>query len=404
MSIVDRAKNICLTPNTEWPVIAGETTQTGTLITGYVLPLAAIGAVAGFIGQSIVGLPFVGRLSVTTGLTSAVFVLVMAVVSCLIVGFIINALAPTFGGQKDQTQALKVAVYSYTPAWIAGVLNILPMLGMLAILGGLYGIYLLYLGLPRLMKCPEDRAIPYAVVTVLCAIVISVVLGAITWMVVGAGAMGAGRMGGGAAGMEFAADSPMGQLEALGKQMEESAAKMDAAQKSGDPEAGVAAAMEGLGALLGGGSRVEPIDIEQLKTFVPVTFAGLPRTDSRAERSGVAALMVSTAEATYSDGADRSVELEIVDSGGMSGLVGLASWAGIRGEQEDSSGSERTYEDGGRLVHERTSKVGGNNEFGVVIAERFMLSAKSRALDISALRTAVSTLDLARLEQVKTGR
>jgi hypothetical protein len=404
MSIVDRAKNICLTPNTEWPVIAGESTQTGTLITGYVLPLAAIGAVAGFIGQSIVGLPFVGRLSVTTGLTSAVFVLVMAVVSCLIVGFIINALAPTFGGQKDQTQALKVAVYSYTPAWIAGVLQIIPMLGILGLLAGLYGFYLLYLGLPRLMKCPEDKAIGYTVVTVVSAIVVSLVLGAITAAFVGAGVMGAGMMGGGGAGMEFAADSPMGQLEALGKQMEESAAKMDAAQKSGDPEAGVAAAMEGLGALLGGGTRVEPIDIEQLKTFVPETFAGLPRTDSRAERSGVAALMVSTAEATYSDGADRSVELEIVDSGGMSGLVGLASWAGIRGEQEDSSGAERTYEDGGRLVHERTSKVGGNNEFGVVIAKRFMVSAKSRALDVSALKTAVSTLDLARLEQIRSSR
>jgi hypothetical protein len=241
MSIVDRAKNICLTPNTEWPVIAGETTQTGTLITGYVLPLAAIGAVAGFIGQSIIGLPFVGRLSVTIGLTSAVFVLVMAVVSCFIVGFVINALAPTFGGQKDQTQALKVAVYSYTPAWIAGVLQIIPMLGILGLLASLYGIYLLYLGLPKLMKCPEDKAIPYTVVTVICAIVISVVLGAITIMVGGAGAMGAGMMSGGGAGMEFAADSPMGQLQALGKQMEESGAKVEAAQKSADqiPQCGV---------------------------------------------------------------------------------------------------------------------------------------------------------------------
>jgi hypothetical protein len=403
MSIVDRAKNICLTPNTEWPVIAGETTQTGSLITGYVLPLAAIGAVAGFIGQSIIGLPFVGRVSMAAGLTGAVLAVVMAVVGCLIVGFVINALAPTFGGQKDQTQALKVAVYSYTPAWIMAVLNILPMLGILAILGGLYGIYLLYLGLPKLMKCPEDKAIGYTAVTVICAIVISIVLGMVTMLFVGAGAMGAGLMGRGA-DVEFSADSPMGQLQALGKAMEESAAKMEEAQKSGDAEKGVAAAMEGLGTLLGGGSRVEPIDIEQLKTFVPETFAGLPRTDSSAEKTGMATLMMSRAEATYSDGAGRSVELEIVDSGGVSGLVGLASWMGIRGEQEDSSGSERTYEDGGRLVHERTSKTGGNNEFGVVIAERFMVGAKSRALDVDALKAAVSTLNLAGLEKIKGGQ
>ena len=55
MNIVDRVKNICLSPNTEWPVIESEPADTGTLVTGYVIPLSAIGAVAGFIGGSIVG-------------------------------------------------------------------------------------------------------------------------------------------------------------------------------------------------------------------------------------------------------------------------------------------------------------------------------------------------------------
>jgi hypothetical protein len=407
MSIVDRAKNICLTPNTEWPVIAGESTQTGALITGYVLPLAAIGAAAGFIGGSLIGysLPFVGyyRVPIAAGLVSAVFTLVMAVVSVLIVSFVVNALAPTFGAEKNPAQALKVTVYSFTPAWIAGVLNIIPMLGMLVILASLYCVYLLYLGLPKLMKCPEDKAVGYTVVTVIVAIVVSVVLGAITALFVGAGAMGGAMMRGGSPEAGFSADSPLGQLGEIGRQMEESAAKMEAAQKSGDTEAGVAAAMEGLGALLGGGTRVEPIGIDQLKTFVPETFAGLPRTDSSAERTGMAALMVSRAEATYSDGAGRNIELEIVDSGGVSGLVGLASWMGVRGEQEDSSGSERTYQDGGRLVHERVSKTGGNNEFGIVIAERFMVNARSSALDVNALKAAVATLDLAGLEAIKSG-
>ncbi len=197
-------------------------------------------------------------------------------------------------------------------------------------------------------------------------------------------------------------DSPLGRLGEIGD-VEQSAAKMDEAQKSGDAEAGVAAAMEGLGALLGGGTRVEPIGIDQLKTFVPETFAGLSRTDTSAERTGMAALMVSRAEATYSDGAGRDIELEIVDSGGVSGLVGLASWMGVRGEQEDSSGSERTYQDGGRLVHERASKTGGTNEYGIVIAERFMVSAKSSALDVNALKAAVASLDLAGLEAIKSG-
>jgi hypothetical protein len=163
----------------------------------------------------------------------------------------------------------------------------------------------------------------------------------------------------------------------------------------------MAAAMEGLGALIGGGNRVDPIGIEELKTFVPETFGGLPKTDSSAEKTGIASLMISRAEATYSDDAGRDVRLEIVDSGGASGLVGMAGWMGVSGEQEDSSGSERTYKDGGRLVHERASKVGGQNEFSIVIADRFMVSAKSTELDLDALKAAVSALNLAGLEAIK---
>src|SRR5579862_3266487 len=112
MALVDRVRNICLSPNTEWPVIAQEPTSPADLITGYVVPLAAIGAVAGFIGGSIVGrtLPFVGtfRTPILSGLVGAVFMVAMAVIGVYIVALIINALAPTFGGTQDSNQALKV--------------------------------------------------------------------------------------------------------------------------------------------------------------------------------------------------------------------------------------------------------------------------------------------------------
>src|SRR5450759_243143 len=165
MGLVERAKNICLTPKTEWPVIAAETTATGSLIAGYVLPLAAIGAISAFIGGSLIGhsLPFMGtyRTPMVAGLGIAVFTFVMAIVGVFIISLIINLLAPSFGGEKNSQQALKVAVYCYTPAWVAGVFHIIPGLGIVALLASLYGLYLLYLGLPRLMKCPEDKAIGY---------------------------------------------------------------------------------------------------------------------------------------------------------------------------------------------------------------------------------------------------
>jgi hypothetical protein len=405
MDITTRAKNICLTPGAEWPVIAQETTPTTTLITGYVMPLAAIGAAAGLIGGSLVGvsLPFIGRYRVpmTSGIAAAVFAFAMAIVGVFILSLIINALAPTFGAEKNNAQALKVAVYSYTPAWLAGAFQILPALGILGLLAGCYGLYLLYLGLPRVMKCPQEKAMGYTAVVVVCAIVLTVVTGAIGGLLVAPSlSSGLGSVGG-ADAVQFDKDSPLGKLEALGQKLEESGKKIEAAEKSGDTAGQTAAAFEALGTLLGGGKRVDPIAIDQLKLFVPETFAGLARRSSNVERTGMAGLMVSKAEATYSDGADKDVRLEITDTGGASGLVMLAGWAAVQGERDNDQESERTQRVNGRLVHEKVSKTGGTNEFGVVLGDRFVVSAEGDGVDLNTLKSAVLSLDLQKLESLK---
>jgi hypothetical protein len=408
MDIVTRAKNICLTPKTEWPVIAAEPTTAGALFVGYAAPLAAIGAIAGFIGRTLIGttLPFIGtyRTPILSGLVGACFGFGMALVAVFVLSLIIDALAPTFGAQKNSIQALKVAVYSYTPGWIAGILQIIPVLGVLAIFAALYGIYLLYLGLPRLMKNPEDKSLAYTAVVVICAIVLTIVIGAIGGLFIGAGMMGTGAIASSSRAsddVQFDKNSAMGKLQAMTKKLEESNKKMDAATKSGDPNAQAAAAVEGLGALLGGGKHVDPIAVDQLKTFVPDTLAGLPKTSSNAEKSGIAGLMVSKAEATYDDKAGKRVTLEISDTGGVSGMMALAGWAGVEGEKDDDEGSEKTTHVNGRLVHEKRSKTGGTNEFGIVLGDRFVVSAKGNGVDLDTLKSAVSGLDLAKLESMK---
>jgi uncharacterized membrane protein len=406
VDIKSRVKNILLTPKTEWPAIEAEPTPTGTLVSSYVIPLAAIGAVAGFIGGSLVGttVPFLGtyRVPIMTGLVGGVLTFCFAILGVFILAFIINALAPTFGAQKDSHKAFKVAVYSYTPAWIAGALQILPALAILGIIAALYGLYLLYLGLPALMKAPQDKAIPYTAVVVVCAIVLSIVLTGIGGLLIGAPA-GLASLGSASSSAEpqFPADSAMGKLEALGKRLEESGAKMEQAQKSGDSAAETAAAFEGLGALLGGGARVNAVSVDQLTPLVPAQFAGLARQSSDAERNGMAGITIARAEASYGDGAGRSAKLEITDSGGATGLMGLASWASLQGVRENDEYSERTERIGGRIVHQKMSKTGGTHEYNVVIADRFIVSAEGEGLDFDALRNAVSALELGKLEAMK---
>ena len=48
-----------------------------------------------------------------------------------------------------------------------------------------------------------------------------------------------------------------------------------------------------------------------------------------------------------------------------------------------------------------TTKNGGTNEFGVVLGDRFMVSAKGNGVNLDQLRSAVSGLDLGKLESMK---
>jgi Yip1 domain len=182
MVLVERVKAILLTPKSEWLAIEREPGDPAYLFANYVAILAAIPAVCGFIGTSIIGisLPIIGtvRVGVVSGIASAIVHYLLAFAMVYVMGLIIDALAPTFNGQKNPANALKLAVYSMTPAWLAGFFSLIPGLRVFGILG-LYGLYLLWVGLPPLMKVPEEKSIGYAAAVVVCAIVISVVIGAI---------------------------------------------------------------------------------------------------------------------------------------------------------------------------------------------------------------------------------
>jgi len=187
MTLVDRVRNICVSPAREWPVIEQEHTSAGELVTGYLLPLAAVGAIAGVIGSSIIGIPFLGaRASLIGSLVGACIGVVFTVIGCFVIGLIINALAPTFGGRPDSNQALKTSIYCYTPVLVGGIARVLPLIGgLVEIVAGLYSLYVLYLGLPVMMKAPRDKAPGYTVVIVICSIILGAAISGIA-LVLGA--------------------------------------------------------------------------------------------------------------------------------------------------------------------------------------------------------------------------
>jgi hypothetical protein len=182
VNLIARVKNILLEPKAEWPQIAAEAATPQSIYMGYVVILAAIGPLAMLLRMSIVG---------------AVVQYIISLAVTFLMALIVDALAPTFGGEKNFVQSLKLVAYSYTAAWIAGIFLLIPVLGgVIALLAAIYTLYTFYVGVPVLKKCPQDKAVGYTVVVVICGILLGWVLAAfVLSAVIGGGVMGVGALG-----------------------------------------------------------------------------------------------------------------------------------------------------------------------------------------------------------------
>jgi hypothetical protein len=183
-TLISRAKGILLQPRPTWKEIDGEFTKPAELWGKYILPLAAIGPIATTIGTILFGeriafTSLTNPVPLSTAITRGVAAYVLALVSVFVVSQIISLLAPGFGGQKNDVQALKAAAYSSTAAWLGGVFGLIPALGIVSLIFALYSLYLLYVGLPIVMKVPQDRAMGYTAVVIIVTIVVFLIMGAI---------------------------------------------------------------------------------------------------------------------------------------------------------------------------------------------------------------------------------
>jgi Yip1-like protein len=173
MNPLRRAKAMLDNSSAEWALIERESGDPAYLLSRYVAALALVPAIAGLVAASIIGavVPGAGlvRANLFDGLFGAIFIYVESFAVVVVLAFVIDLSAPLFGGQKDFDNALKLAVYSFTPVWLAGIFLVLPGLRFLT-LTSFYGAYVLATGLPRLMK---TRSSPiYVLAVVVCTVVL----------------------------------------------------------------------------------------------------------------------------------------------------------------------------------------------------------------------------------------
>ena len=186
MALVERVRNILITPRRDWHAIAEEAATPHSLYLGYILILAAIGPVALLITSPML----------MAGVAIVSYLISLAVTYLL--ALIVDALAPTFGGEKNFIQSLKLTAYSYTAAWVAGIFQLIGFLaGIVGLLAAIYSFYTFYLGVATLKKCPQEKAVGYTIVVVICALVLGVVLGGVLMSaLMGGSMMGAMGLGG----------------------------------------------------------------------------------------------------------------------------------------------------------------------------------------------------------------
>ncbi len=193
MDIVNRIKNILVAPKNEWTIIEEEHYPNTKILTSYLLLLALIPAVCQFIGQGLIGYNVLGVHiggTISWGMRQAIVSFVSMIGGVYLAAFIINLLAESFGSEKNFDRAFALVAYSYTPMCLAGIFYIIPSLGIIATLAGLYGLYILYTGLTPMMKTPEDKVTVYFIISLVCVIAVSMVVGLVLGAILLTGSMG----------------------------------------------------------------------------------------------------------------------------------------------------------------------------------------------------------------------
>jgi hypothetical protein len=409
--IIERVKAMLTTPKTEWPIAAAEPATVSSLYLGYIALVAALPIVAEFIKSSLIGRSFLGitvRSSVGAGIGAMLLHYVLSLALVYVMALIVNALAPTFGAQKNIVQALKSVAYAWTAGWIAGIAVIVPWLGWLvALAGAIYGIYLLYLGLPHTMQCPPEKAGGYTAVSILIAVALSWIVGLIVAGVIGTAVFGGAAVGALPLGsnsnntVTVDGNSALGRLAAMGQRADQANKELQDAQHSGDTNAQSAAMGKMMGAISGTGGSVEALAPDQIKAFLPERLGSLRRTSISAQRNDTVGMQVSDASAEYSNAGGEQISLEVTDTGGAKGFVAMATAMAPEEEKQTEHSYEKTYTRDGHMIHEQWDSQSRQGEYSVVLGQRFTVKANGHADSIDQLKQAVASVDLTKLEAMK---
>ncbi|MFA5964692.1 MAG: Yip1 family protein [Sphingomonas sp.] len=381
--MIERIKRLILSPAAEWAAIDAEPMTVKGIFMTWVVPLAAIGPIAGLIGRQLFGYSFLGvtyRPSILGSIEVALIRYVSSLIGIFVLALVIDALAPNFGATKNPISAMKVAAFSAVAALIVGIVQILPALSILG-LAGFYTLYLLWVGLPLLMKAPADKAVSYYAVTLVVCVVVGIVVAAVTSTLTGA--MMRPLMSGGAGTMMSGSTMSLPGVGSVDLD------KVNAASQR------VKAASEQIQAdAASGHSSAVPADA--LQAMLPAAIAGFTRGDVETQSGGAAGINGSKAEARYTMG-DQSFSLSVADVGALGSIATLGGAMNLQSSKTTATGYEKTAMVNGSMVSEKWDNADHHGSYSTMVASRFAVDASGDAPSIDVLKQAVAAIDTGKL-------
>jgi hypothetical protein len=267
----------------------------------------------------------------------------------------------------------------------------------------LYSAYLVFTGLPVVMRCAPKRSVPYTAVVVLAGALVGV-LGhsAMThFLSVGIG------------GAEIALHTPGGTLRldatglaAASQQMAEAAQRIATASEKQDAtvqaqkQAGTQGGSQtGTPPVAGGDPDKGVVPAASLKAALPETLGPFGRKSIEMQGGRVGERESANAKADYASGEQR-LRVELTDLGHMRRLMADAG-AVVQGERENAVESERTWQEGGRILHENFRKDGSFAEFTTTLRNGVVAELTGQRMTLDEVKAASSQLDLNLLENLR---
>lgn len=406
--LLDRVLALLLRPGEAWQQIAEEAPDIASICTRYLVFLAAIPAVAGFIGYSLVGAGAFGfsvRVPIVQGLVGMVVGYALSLTMVLVMALVASALAPRFGGQAQLPRAFQLIAYGATAGWVGGVFSAVPALAMLGVLAALYSVYLIYRGAPVVMRVPVERAVGYTAALIVCGIVAGLVVGLVTSVVTPrpgafAGVGGAGSLRGpSVAGPGVNIALPGTGISIDTSRVEAANRRMEEAQARGDTQAAGKAMGDMMSAALGG-KGAAPLAPEALRALLPESLGSMPRTAVEARSEAAMGIQFTNVSAQYAEG-ERLIEVRMQDIGAVPALaIGMAAWSRSTVDRETPDEVERVYRRDGTAIKEEYRKDGTSASLVMLLPNGVLLEGSGN-LPMDELRAALQAVPAGQVAALK---